>query len=72
MKVSYDREQDILMVEVSGEPIDYAEEFGPIIVHFTKDEKPVLLEVLDASELLTEATKVTMTSRDETLTEVSV
>ena len=72
MKVSYDREQDILMVEVSGEPIDYAEELGLIIVHFTKDEKPVLLEILDASEFLTEATKVTMTSRDETLTEVSV
>ncbi|MDI6859253.1 MAG: DUF2283 domain-containing protein [Methanocellales archaeon] len=61
MKVSYDREQDILMVEVSGEPIDYAEEIGPIVVHFTKDDKPVLLEVLDASEFLTEATKVTMT-----------
>lgn len=72
MKVSYDREQDILMVEVSNEPIDYAEDIGPIIVHFTKDEKPVLLEILDASEFLTEATKVTMTSRDETLTEVSV
>lgn len=72
MKVSYDREQDILMVEVSGEPIDYAEEICPIVVHFTKDDKPVLLEILDASEFLTEATKVTMTSRDETLTEVSV
>jgi len=39
MKISYNREQDILMYEVSDEPIDYAEEVGPIIVHFSKEGK---------------------------------
>jgi hypothetical protein len=34
-------------------------------VHFTKDEKPVLLEILDASEFLAEATKVAMRQGEE-------
>jgi len=66
MKISYNREQDILMYEVSDEPIDYAEEVGPIIVHFTKEGRPVLLEILDASEFLAATTKITMKSQDET------
>ena len=49
MKISYNRKNDILIYEVSEEPIDYAEEVGPIIVHFSKKGKPVLMEILDAS-----------------------
>jgi len=52
MKISYNREQDILMYEVSDELIDYADEVGPIIVHFSKTGKPVLMEILDASEYI--------------------
>ena len=50
MKIKYDSEVDILTIEVSGEGIDYAEEVGGIIVHFTKEGKPVVLEILDASD----------------------
>jgi uncharacterized protein YuzE len=70
MKVSYNREQDILMYEISDEPIDYAEEVGDIIVHFTKKGKPVLLEILDASEFLAETTRITMRTLNETPVEV--
>ncbi len=70
MKISYNREQDILMYEISDEPIDYAEEVGNIIVHFTKEGRPVLLEILDASEFLAETTKITIRSFDETPVEV--
>lgn len=66
MKISYNREQDILLYEVSDEPIDYAEEVGPIIVHFTKQGKPVLMEILDASEFLAVTTKITMRALSET------
>ena len=38
MKIGYDREVDILMIEISDENIDYAEEAGPMIIHFTKDK----------------------------------
>lgn len=54
MKVRYSPGEDILMYEVSSEPIDYAEEMGSVIVHFTKEGKPVLLEILDASKFLTQ------------------
>ena len=52
MEVRYDREEDILMARVSDESIDYAEEIGPMIVHFTKEGKPVLFEIMDATEFL--------------------
>jgi len=54
MRIKYDKEQDILLLEVSNESIDYAEEVGPIIMHLTKDGKPVLFEIMDASEFLTD------------------
>jgi len=59
MKVDYSKEEDILMYEVSDEPIDYAEEMDSVIVHFTKTGKPVLLEILDASKFLTQTMKAT-------------
>jgi len=63
MKVDYSKEEDILMYEVSDEPIDYAEEMDSVIVHFTKSGKPVLLEILDASKFLTQTMKATGRSR---------
>ena len=55
MQIKYSREQDILMIELSTEPIDYAEEAGPVIAHFTKERKLVLLEIMDASKIWDEA-----------------
>lgn len=66
MKISYDRESDILLIDQGqeGDVIDYAEEAGSIIIHFTKEGKPVLLEILDASELLTAVIKSLTVSRE--------
>jgi uncharacterized protein YuzE len=63
MKIRYDREEDIVTFDVSSENIDHAEEIGPIIVHFSKQGKPVLLEILDASEFIAETTKVMAKSK---------
>ena len=52
MKVRSDEEDDVLTYEVSDEPIEYAGEMGQVIVHFTKDSKPVLLEILDAKNFV--------------------
>ena len=41
-----------MLLEISAEPIDFAEEMGPIIVHFTEKGIPVLLEILDASDFI--------------------
>lgn len=67
MKINYNREKDIMLVEVSRKQIDYAEEAGPIIVHFSKDRHPVLLEILDASDFLIAATKASIKPKQEKL-----
>jgi len=41
-----------LLIEISDEEIDYAEEVSNMTIHFSKDGKPVLVEILDASEYL--------------------
>jgi len=72
MKVSYNRVDDVLLLEVSDEGIEYAEEVGPLIIHFTKAGKPVLVEILDASDVLTELTRVSVKARDRELAEVAI
>ncbi len=54
-KISYEPEADVLMWEVTDKPIDYAKEIGDITVHFTEDNIPVLIEILEASKFLAKA-----------------
>ena len=65
MKVRYSRGEDVLIIELSDEKVDYAEEMGPIIVHFTNDGRPVILEILDASEFIAELSKAAMRAKEE-------
>lgn len=67
MRIGYDREKDILLIEISRKAVDHAQEMGPLIVHFSKANHPVLLEVLDASDFLSAATKITARARKEQL-----
>ena len=56
MKITrYSKDVDILMVKVSDEPIAYAEEAERFIVHFSKDGKPALLEIMDAKDFVLES-----------------
>ena len=50
--MTYEPEADVFSVEVSGKPIDHAKEIGTIVVHFTKGNIPVLIEILEASKFL--------------------
>lgn len=50
--VRYSRDIDALLIELSDKPIDYAEDAGGLVVHFTADGEPVLLEILDAKDFL--------------------
>ena len=72
MRIRYNREEDIIIIEVSEEGIDYAEEVGPMIIHFTRERKPVLVEILDASDFLAEITKVSLRAKDSKLAEVLI
>jgi len=71
MKISYNRNEDIMILEVSPGAIDYAEEMGPIIVHFTKEGKPVLLEILDASDFIADIARTTIKAKNSELLEVT-
>lgn len=57
MKLKYNKEDDVLMVELNDKPIDYAEQSGDLIVHFSPKREAVLLEILDASQFLKKAAK---------------
>lgn len=53
MKVTYDREEDVLSIEMMSQGIiDHAEQTDSLIAHFTADGHLVLLEILDASQFL--------------------
>lgn len=63
MKISYDREEDILTIELdSSAAIDHAEHVGSLILHLDPNDRPVLLEILNASEFLSGLVKASMRS----------
>ncbi len=52
MKIKYSKDVDILMVWLSNDPFDYAEESNGVITHFSCEGKPVLLEIQGARDFL--------------------
>jgi len=57
-KISYEPEADVLTYELTNQPIDYAKEIGNVVVHFTKDNTPVLVELLEARSFFSDAKKL--------------
>jgi hypothetical protein len=55
----YDREDDVLTLELSESAIDHAEETDGVIAHFSPEDELVLIEVLDVSDFLSRLTKLT-------------
>jgi hypothetical protein len=53
-KISYSKDVDALLVELSQEPIAYAEEEGQVILHYSPDDKLVLVEILDFKRFMSE------------------
>ena len=51
-KIRYSKDVDALLIELSDKQIDYAEEEGQMIIHFSKDGEPVLLEIFDAKDFI--------------------
>ena len=52
MKITYSKDVDILMMELTSEPIAYAEKRNKVVIHFNNRHEPVALEMLDAKDLL--------------------
>lgn len=58
MRVHYDKDEDILMLEFVHKKIDDAYETDQMIVHVTEDREPVLLEIFKASKFLKDLGRV--------------
>ena len=68
MKISYDRDEDILTIELEASvPIDHAEHVGSVILHLSPEDRPVLLEILRASEFLAGLVKASMRAEPVTV-----
>jgi len=50
MKYKYDKETDTMVIALSAEKPDFAEQEGDIITHYSKENKPVEIEMLNASK----------------------
>lgn len=58
--LQYEPEADVLAVEYAHRtPIDHATEVGNLIVHFSRDDQPVLIEILNASRFTARAHTLT-------------
>ena len=53
-KITYSQEVDILLIELSDEIIAYAEEEGNTVLHYSNNDKLVLIEILDFRSSLSE------------------
>ena len=58
IKMTYEPEADVIAWEIAKKPIDYAEEVGNVVIHFSKKNTPVLMEILEASKFLSKAKKL--------------
>jgi hypothetical protein len=63
MRVRYDREDDVLTLQLADGIVDHAEEVDGVIVHFAEDDRPLLLEMLDASGLLAQLNRIAAHAR---------
>lgn len=68
-KIKYSKDVDILTIEFSEKPIEYAEEKGNFIIHSSKDGDIVLLEILNAKDFLLTSTAAILKESEEILIE---
>ncbi len=59
----YDPEANIILWELAKAPISHTREFGNFIIHLSSANKPILIEILDASKFVGQFNKLKM-SRD--------
>ncbi len=66
MDYKYDPDADVLAITIAKTPFDHAQEMGDFVVHFSKTDKPVYIEILNAHQFLTHAaTKLPKSSQRE-------
>ena len=63
MEYKYDSETDILIITLSDEKPDFAEQQENIITHYNGDGKPIEIEILDASKTASKITDAVFGSK---------
>lgn len=58
MKIRYYKDADLLSLRISKEPYKFARQTGDLIVHYTEDKEPVLIEIVNAAKFLKDTTKL--------------
>lgn len=67
MNYKYDKETDTMVIELSKEKPDFAEQKGNIITHYNKQNKPIEIEILNASRTTLEMLKAMLPAKVETV-----
>ncbi len=57
MKAKYHRDADLLSLKISRKPYVFARQEGDVIVHYSKDREPVLIEIVNAAEFIKQTNK---------------
>ena len=58
MKAKYYEDADLISWKISPKPFEYASRSGDFVVHYSKDNEPVLVEILNASKFLKQANSI--------------
>ena len=53
-KIRYSKDVDALLIELSDDAIAYAEDEGQVILHYSNNEKLVLIEILDFKQFMSD------------------
>ena len=56
--MKYDNEANIMCLELAKGKISHVREFGNFIIHVSRTEKPILIEILDASKFVGQIDKL--------------
>ena len=59
-KISYSQDVDVLLIEISNEPISYAEDEGSVILHYSQDDKLVIIEILGFRHFISDQSVTTL------------
>ncbi len=57
MKTKYYEDADLLSLRISNTPYKYAKQDGDVIVHYSENKEPVLIEILNAAKFLKDTTR---------------
>ena len=63
MKYKYDKETDTMIIELSREKPDFAEQRGNIITHYNNENRPIEIEILNASKTALEMLKAMLPAK---------